>query len=70
MQLTWAGNNCFDVWTSNKRYAGLICQSNDRRHYNVFFDSNATRGSKRNFKSVDDAVEYIKARRLKKGWSI
>lgn len=68
--LTSAGIKSFDVWTSTGRFAAVIGWNKKRDDYSVFFNSNATRGSKRRFKSVDDAVTFVRERRVKKGWSL
>jgi hypothetical protein len=70
MTLTGAGIKSFDVWTSVNTFAGVIAWRERSDTYAVYFDSNCARGSKRSFKSVDEAVAYITARRIKKGWRI
>ncbi len=59
----------FDIFTRNGKFAGMICESY-KRGCTVYFDSNATRGSKRVFPNVAAALDYIHARRVKKGWSV
>jgi len=68
--LEWAGIKSFDVKTRTGAYAGLIALSNSGDFWRVYFDSNCTKGSQRKFSSVEDAISYIEARRIKKGWKI
>jgi hypothetical protein len=70
LQLTSAGINSFDVATKAGRFAGVIAWNERGDFYRVYFDSNATRGSKRKFTSVQDAVAFIRERRIRKGFSI
>lgn len=59
----------FDVRTRRGAFAGVIAE-----HYGkgtrVYFNSTATRGSKRVFSTIEAAIEYIYERRVKKGWSV
>ena len=59
----------FDVFTRHGGYAGMICETFGKR-VTVYFDSNCSRGSKRNFPSVQDAAAFIIDRRIKKGWRV
>ena len=70
MTLTGAGIKSFDVWTPVNTFAGVIAWQPKSDTYSVYFDSNCGRGSARKFQSVDAAVEFITARRIKKGWRI
>lgn len=61
-QLIEAGIECFDVYTREGRFAGLITSRPDgtfRHRYN----STGSRGSARKFPSVAAALESIHARR-------
>lgn len=72
-ELSGAGGNkdgqSFDVFTKAGKFAGLVVESYTRG-VRVYFDGNATRGSKRVFASVHDALGFIHDRRIKKGWSV
>lgn len=70
MNLTPAGIKSYDVHTARGAFAGVIAWNQKRDDYGVYFNSTCTRGSKRRFESVEDAVEFIRQRRIKKGWSI
>ena len=59
----------FDVFTRHGNYAGIITEKYGK-HCSVYFDSNCSRGSARKFPSVQDAAEFIIARRVKKGWRV
>lgn len=65
-ELNSAGIECWDVFTKNGRYAGLIVTRKDGtfRHY---YNSNGTKGSAKKFKTINDAIDNIRARRAKKG---
>lgn len=63
-----AGRQCWDLYTRRGAYAGLIAW--EGTHARVYFNSTATRGSRRRFESVQAALEYVVARRQKKGWGI
>lgn len=67
--LTEAGIKSFDVHTRRGAFAGVIAWNQKRDDYAVYFNSNCTRGSKRRFESVQDAVSFIRDRRIKKGWA-
>lgn len=60
-----AGIECWDVFTKTQRYAGLIVRKKDGsfRHY---YNSNGTKGSAKKFKSVNEALENLHNRRLKR----
>lgn len=68
MQLTLAGIKSYDVHTSRGGFAGVIAWNPKRDDYAVYFNSTCSRGSKRRFKTVNDAVQFIRDRRIKKGW--
>lgn len=68
--LIGAGINSFDVETRRGAFAGTIVWNQKRDDYSVYFNSNCTRGSKRRFTSVDDAVKFIYDRRVKKCWGV
>lgn len=70
LQLESAGIECFDVRTQRGAYAGLIARNQTHGFWRVYFDSNATKGSARKFATAETAIEYIVARRIKKGWRI
>lgn len=67
--LTSAGINCFDLHTRRGGYCGIIAQTN-RGSWRVFFNSNATVGSKRLFATAEAAIKFIHDRRVKKGWGV
>lgn len=73
LQLDWAGatkeGRAFDVKTRGGAFAGIISEHYGK-YVRVYFNSNATRGSARKFKSIPEAVDYIIARRIKKGWGV
>ena len=69
LSLTSAGPGSFDLYTRTGGYAGLIASRNDGT-YRVYFDSNASRGSACKFANLTAALEYIIARRIKKGWRV
>lgn len=64
-----AGINAFDVKTRNGAFCGVIAQS-PNGEWRVFFNMTATKGSQRRFPSPQDAVAFIRARRIKKGWLV
>lgn len=72
-ELVGAGGNkdgqAFDLFTSKGKFAGLIAETYGKG-VKVYFDSNASKGSKRVFKDINDALNFIYARRIKKGWSV
>lgn len=63
------GAESFDVFTRNNRFAGVITKKASGI-CRVYFNSTATRGSARKFKTVFDAVAFIYGRRIKKGWGV
>ncbi len=69
LQLTYAGPNAFDLWTKHNAYAGLIAQKK-AGYWMVYFNANATRGSVRKFATAQEAIAYVIARRIKKGWRV
>jgi len=60
--LECAGIKCWDVYTRNGRYAGLIVTRQDGtlRHY---YNTNGTKGSSRKLKNIEEALDSIRARR-------
>ena len=66
-ELSWAGIECFDIFTKRGAYAGLVAKKRDG--YVLYWNSNATRGSKRKFTSIQQALEFMHQRRIKKGWA-
>ncbi len=64
--LTSAGIECFDIWSRKGAYAGLIAKK--KSGYVLYWNGNATRGSKRVFATINDALEFMHQRRVKKGW--
>jgi hypothetical protein len=67
--LTDAGINAFDLHNSRKSYCGTIAQSK-KGDWRVFFNMTATKGSQRRFPTIQDAVAFIRDRRIKKGWGV
>lgn len=66
------GNNegrAFDLFTRAGKFAGLLVETYGKG-VKVYFDSNASKGSARNFNDVPAALDFIHARRIKKGWSV
>jgi hypothetical protein len=59
----------FDVFTRRGAFAGIVVE-NYGRHTEVYFNMAATKGSKRKFSGVQDALAFIKQRRVKKGWGV
>ena len=63
------GNFINNVRTRGGAFAGIISH-----RYNgvtrVWFNSTATLGSARKFKSIQEAAEFIYSRRIKKGWRV
>lgn len=59
-----AGIKAWDVFTKTGRYAGLIVTKKDGtlRHY---YDSNGSKGSSRKFKSIEEALDNVRARRAR-----
>jgi hypothetical protein len=68
--LDYAGPNSFEVRTRRNGFAGLIAHQPVKGDFKVYFNDTATRGSARRFATVEDAVQFIHARRVKKGWGI
>lgn len=60
-------NISFDVRTKCNAYAGIIAWKGDKGFAKVYFDSNATKGSARKFPSVAAALDFMHARREKRG---
>jgi hypothetical protein len=62
------GRVAYDVRTPKGTFAGVI--SDQKGGYvRVYFNSTATKGSKRKFADRSEALEFIHARRVKKGWA-
>ena len=66
-ELSSAGIECFDIFTKRGAYAGLVAKKRDG--YVLYWNGNATRGSKRKFATMQDALEFMHQRRVKKGWA-
>lgn len=58
----------FDVRTRGGAFAGIVSERFESGKCKVYFNRTATRGSARKFSSVQEAVGFIHARRVKKGW--
>ncbi len=63
---SYKGRQAFDVYPKSGAYAGIIADAADRT-VQVYFNSNATRGSKRKFADRTSALDYIHQRREKRG---
>lgn len=59
----------FDVFTRGGAFAGIIVENYDR-HIEVFYNGNATKGSKRKFRNAVEALEFIYQRQISKGFSV
>jgi hypothetical protein len=74
LQLDYAGANkegrSFDARTRNGGFAGIISENYKSGAVRVYFNSNATKGSARKFKTIHEAAGYIIERRIKKGWGV
>lgn len=70
MELVLVGIKSYDVFTSKGGFAGVIAWNPKRDQHRVYFNTTCSRGSKRWFKSLDDAVNFIRDRRIKKGWHV
>ncbi|MFO7788470.1 MAG: hypothetical protein R6W87_12010 [Halospina sp.] len=57
----------FEVRTKNGAFAGIVSERFKTGNVKVWFNSTATRGSARKFTSVQGALDFIHARRIKKG---
>lgn len=62
-----AGIECFDIWSKKGAYAGVVAKK--RNGYVLYWNGNCTRGSKRLFSTINDALEFMHQRRVKKGWA-
>lgn len=60
----------FEVWTKRGAFAGIVTEQFKTGTVRVWFNSTATRGSARKFTSIEGALDFIHARRIKKGMSI
>lgn len=69
LQLDWAGNDAFDVFTKSNRFAGMVVKQ-PKGHWAVYFDSNAGRRSARKFKDAITALSFIYDRRIAKGFTV
>ncbi len=67
--LDYAGINAFDVTTRRGAFCGVIAQTN-KGDWMVYFNSTATKGSKRRFPNAETAIAFIYDRRVKKGWGV
>jgi len=72
--LDYAGHTneaiAYDVSIKDGRFVGVIVDNLGKGFVRVYFNSNATRGSKRKFDSIPAALDYIYDRRVKKGWAV
>lgn len=59
----------FEVRTKGGAFAGIVSERFKSGTCKVWFNTTATRGSARKFASVQDAVNFIHARRVSKGWA-
>ncbi len=59
----------FDVRTKGGAFAGVVSERFKTGDVKVYFNGSATRGSARKFASVQEAINFIHARRVKKGWA-
>ena len=59
----------FDVHTKGGAFAGIVAEHYGRG-VKVYFNTNATRGSARTFTDIPAALDFIHARRIKKGWRV
>ena len=64
--LDYAGPAAFDVTTRRGAFCGVIAQT-AKGDWKVFFNTTATKGSRRRFPEAKDAIAFIYARRVKKG---
>ena len=62
----YKGRESFDVFTRSGAYAGIISDAADGT-VRVYFNSSATKGSKRKFADRMAALEFIHQRRIKRG---
>jgi hypothetical protein len=67
--LDHAGINAFDVTTRRGAFCGIISQT-AKGDWRVFFNMTATKGSQRRFPTAQDAIVFIRDRRVKKGWGV
>ena len=59
----------FEVTTKGGAFAGIVSERFKTGTVKVWFNTTATRGSARKFTSIQEALEFIHSRRVKKGWS-
>ena len=48
------------------QFVGLLSQRPS--HVKVYFNANCTRGSLKKFDSLEEAIQFIHNRRIKRGW--
>jgi len=60
----------FDVRTRGGAFAGIISERYSTGIVQVYFNSSCTKGSQRKFRSVNEAAEFMVARRIKKGYAV
>lgn len=60
----------FDATTRTGAFAGIIAENYKTGVVRVYFNSTATKGSARKFRSIQEAAGYIIERRIKKGWRV
>ena len=58
-----------DVRLPGGAFCGIVSERYGK-HCKVWFNGNATRGSARKFENIEAALEFIRARRIKKGWAV
>jgi hypothetical protein len=69
------GRASYDVWTRSGHFCGSICPRQTAGYVSSGVKPRALPGytasvSKRVFDTVEDAVTFIVARRVKKGWGV
>ena len=58
----------WQVHTKSGAFAGIVSERFKTGLVKVYFNGNCTKGSARKFTSVQQALEFIHARRIKKGF--
>lgn len=61
------GCRLFDTYTRKGNYSCLIIEKPAGVH--VYWNGDATRGTKRVFATISEALEFMHTRRVKKGWA-
>lgn len=74
LQLDYAGatkdGRSFDARTRGGAFAGIIAENYKSGTVRVYFNSNATKGSSRKFRTIQEAAGYIIDRRVRRGWGV